>query len=43
MKVYLHYDDGNNEKKTSKLSIPDSWSNKLVSDVIGLYVKAYNN
>ena len=41
IKVYLHYDD-NGEKKTSKLSVPDSWSNKLVSDVIGLYVKSYN-
>jgi len=43
IKVYLHYDDGSGEKKTSKLSVPDSWSNKLVSDVIGLFIKSYNS
>lgn len=43
MKVYIHYEEPGAPEKTSKLSIPKSWvSNKLVSDVIELFVDAYN-
>jgi hypothetical protein len=42
IKVYLHYDIPGSPEKTSKLSIPGSWASKRVSDVIGLFVKPYN-
>lgn len=43
IKVYLHYDEPGSPEKTSKLSIPASWSSKTVQDVINLFAKPYND
>lgn len=42
IKVYIHYKQDEHPEKTSKLSIPGSWQTKLISDVLGLFVKPYN-
>lgn len=43
IKVYVHYKEDSHPEKTSKLSIPGSWSSRPVSDVIGLFLKPYND
>lgn len=45
IKVYLHYEESTNgaPSKTSKIAVPGSWLGRPVSDVIGLFAKAYND
>ena len=42
VKVYIHFEEDGYPNKTSKIQLPKSWSSKLVSDVINLFVKQYN-
>ena len=44
MKVYIHLEWDGQPQKTSKLSIPSSWTtSKTVKDVIALFLNAYNS
>ena len=43
IKVYLHFQPRGEEKKTSKISIPKSWTtSKQVADVVELFAKGFN-
>lgn len=41
-KVYLHVEIDGFLEKTSKIQIPKTWSQRTVSDVMGLFLKPYN-
>ena len=43
MKLYLHYETGEDDNKvTTKLTVPKSWYSKPVSAVIALFCESYN-
>ena len=44
IKVYIHFEEAGKPEKTTKISVPQSWSTgKNVSDVIALFAKSYNS
>jgi hypothetical protein len=42
IKIYLHVEEKGYAEKTSKIQVPKSWLTRPVGDVIGLFLKPYN-